>query len=255
VATAIPAGSPAAPTPSPLLGELRDTGAVRRDDVRVRRYTTRGAVKVLRDLTFVEGNLQGFVSVGGTLSAERLTSDATLDIAGNVAVTGELAGRGTIVVGGDLTGGDVHVDGLLRVRGAVRLDGHLRVKGHLDVATDLSARSVRFDGSATVGGTLEATIVVGTLRRPSHLTVVRAQSVRIVRPPFPVGRRGSLRLDRIEATDVQLSGVDCEYLRADRVWLGADAHVTRVDGAVVRRRASGVVGPVAREPVPAGLSR
>ncbi len=244
------------PTPEPSgEGDLRDVGAVRRPQVSARSYTALGNVKVLGDLLAASAELHGLASVGGRLTGERVRAEGTLDVAGDVAVRGELTVRGTALLGGGLTAGDLVCQGRIRVAQGIVLDGHGRVHGTLEVGQGLQARAIQFDGGITVPGTLDCPTVEGRLRRPSRIGTLRSQNVRIVRPVFPPGGSATLVVDRIEATEVELEAVDCEYLRAERVRLGPGSHVTRVDGQVVRQHRSAVVGPLSREPIPPGITR
>lgn len=252
MATAAPAVTP--PTP-PLEGDLRDVGGARRASVRARSYTALGAVKLLGDLEAGPVELHGLASIGGRLTAEKLRSDGTLDVAGAVVVKGEVSVKGTAILRAGLSSGDLTVHGHLLVTGATVSDGNARVHGHLEAAGNLTARSLQFDGGVSVAGLVDSPIVEGRLRRASRIGTLKAQHLRIVRAPPPFGSRGSLIVDRIEATEVELEGVECEYLRADRVRLGADSHVTRLDGQVVRRHRTATVGPRSWEPAPPGMSR
>ena len=119
----------------------------------------------------------------------------------------------------------------------------------------MSVRSLQLDGGVVVPGLFDCPTGVVHLRSPSRIGTLRSENLRIVPPLFPPARRLLLVVDRIEAKDVEIAGVDCEYLRADRVRLGPHAHVTRLDGEVIRRHPTAVVGPWAREPIPPGLSR
>ena len=243
------------PVPPPLEGDIRDVGGARRASLRARSYTALGAVKLLGDLDAGSVELHGLASIGGRLTAEKLRSDGTLDVAGAVLVKGEATVKGTAILRAGLTSGDLNVHGHLLVTGPIVSDGDSRVHGHLEASGNLSARSLQFDGGVSVAGHVDSPIVEGHLRRASRIGTLRAQHVRIVRAPPPFGSRGSLVIDRIEASEVELEGVDCEYLRADRVRLGADSHVTRLDGQVVRRHRTAFVGPRSWEPVPPGISR
>ncbi len=250
------AALPKTPLPEPALeGDVRDVGAVRRARVSARSYTALGNLKVVGDLLAASVDLHGLASVGGRLSAERVRAEGTVDVGGDVAVRGELSVRGTGLFGGAVSAGDLVAHGQLRVARGITLDGHGRVVGMLEVGDGFAARALEFEGGIVVPGVLDCPTVEGRLRRPSRIGTLRSQNVRIVRPLFPPGGQGTLQVDRIEATEVELVAVDCEYLRAERVRLGPGTHVTRVDGRIVRQHASAVVGPLSREPIPPGISR
>ncbi|MCI4336652.1 MAG: polymer-forming cytoskeletal protein [Thermoplasmata archaeon] len=242
------------PLPPPT-GDLRDVGAALRDSVRAHSYTAVGAVKILGAFEAGAADLRGTITIGTRFQAERARSDGTLDVAGDLRVQGELSVRGSTRVGGTLAAGDLRASGTLEVGQAVTVEAHAVIHGEVAVHGTLTARSLEFDGTIHASGLIDCPMIQGRLRGPSRLGTIRSQHVRIVRAAFPFGRRGQLVVDRIEATEVALEGVTCEYLRAERVSLGPDCQVTRVDGQVVRRHRSSVVGPVAWEAPPPGLTR
>jgi cytoskeletal protein CcmA (bactofilin family) len=253
---AVAADAVTSPTvPSPLSGDLRDAGSALHDAVRCRSYTALGAVKVVGNLEATSVDLRETATIGGKLIAERLHAGSTLDVYGDLQVRGELSVRESTRVGGALSAGDLRAVGEIEVVGAVTVDAHAVVQGDFSVGGTLAARSLEFDGTLQAPGLVEAPMIQGRLRGPSRIGTIRSQSVRIVRARFPFGQHGQLVVDRIEANEVELEGVTCEYLRAERVLLGAHCQVTRVDGTVVRRHRTAVVGPVAWEAPPAGLTR
>lgn len=246
--------APASPAP-PLTGEIRDLGAALREAVRVRTYSAIGAIKVLGSLEVETADVQGSVSIGGRLTAERLRSDGSLDAGADVTVGTEVNLKGASRVTGGLKAGELRAAGELDVSGPLTVQGNAEVRGDLVVGGPLSARSLDLDGTIQCLGTLDCPMIQGRLRGPSRIGAIHAQHVRIVRASFPFGSRGGLIADRIEATEVELEGVSVEYLRAERVTLGAHCQVTRLDGEVIRRHRTAVVGPVAVEPIPRGLTR
>lgn len=251
------AASPRPPStaPPPLVGELRDVGGTRREAIRAQSYTALGAVKCLGDLEAGVVELHGLASIGGRVAAERLRAEGTLDVARDVVVRSEATLRGRATIGTSLAAGDLAVRGRLTVRGPMTLDGEGRITGTLEVEGPLVARSLQFDGTLLVPGTIDCPMFTGRLRHRSRVGTLRSENVRLVRPSWPFGSTGHLVIDRIEAADVELDGVDCEYLRAERIRLGAGTHVTRLDGHVVRRHPTAVVGPRSWEPLPRGLAR
>lgn len=250
-----PVPAPAPASPAPLTDEVRDVGAALRDKVRSRAYTAIGAIKVLGTVEVVAGDVQGSVSVGGRLTADRFRSDGVLDLGADAQVKGEAALKGSTRISGGLTAGDLRASGALEVNGALTVDAQAVVHGDLSVTGTISARSLEFEGTIQAPGDLDCPMIQGRLRGPSRVGAIHAQHVRIVRAAFPHGHRGELVADRIEATEVEIEAVSVEYLRAERVTLGAHCQVTRLDGEVIRRHRTAVVGPVAYEKPPPGLSR
>lgn len=254
VAQPSPSGAPPAP-PAPLTGELRDLGAALHPAVRVRGYSAIGAVKVLGAVEVGSGDVQGSLSVGGRVVAERWRSNGAFDAGADVRIVGDATFDGATRIAGTLTVGELRTSGELEVGGALTVAAQAELKGDVRVGPVVSARSIDLDGTIQAPGTVDCPMIQARLRGPSRVGAIHAQHVRIVRASFPFGTRGSLIADRIEATEVELESVSCEYLRAERVTLGAHCQVTRVDGEVIRRHRTAVVGPVAYEPAPPGLTR
>lgn len=254
VAAAPAAAAPRAPV-VPLTGDLRDVGTALRDAVRARSYTAIGAVKVLGAVEVGSGDVRGSVSIAGRLTAERFRSDGLLDVGASVKVQGDASLKGSTRVLGDLSAGDLRASGEIVVTGALTIDAQAVVVGDLTVTGATTARSLELDGTVQAPGELNCPIIQGRLRGPSRVGAIHAQHVRIVRAGFPFGHRGALLADRIEATEVELEAVSVEYLRAERVTLGPHCQVTRLDGEVIRQHRTAVVGPVAYEAPPPGLTR
>ena len=81
-----PATAPAPPT-RPRVGELHDSGTVRKEFVNADRWFATGLVKVTGDVQVGQGKLDGTVTLGGKLAASDLQYRGTLDILGAVDVT------------------------------------------------------------------------------------------------------------------------------------------------------------------------
>ena len=149
--------------------------------------------------------------------------------------------------------------------GTTRLSGELVVDGTLSSKGQFAAASLRVgvfhgDGAVIVPGNIEAGAVDVRIRGDSKFGPIRALSVRLIRsPPNPIelvfGRSPESPVVRIEADRVELEGVDVAFVRCPEVILGRDAHVTELEGTVVRRHSSASVGPRSRSPRPYGLSR
>ncbi|HTT34976.1 MAG TPA: hypothetical protein VMH78_03800 [Thermoplasmata archaeon] len=247
------AGAPT-PIPPPLEGELHDVGATRRESVRTARYTATGELKVLGDVVVTSAAFQGLAVVGGRLEAAHLRSEGRLEVAGPVVARGEATLAGTLRLTGGLETGDLALSGEVEVRGPIAANGEIRLRGHLAAPGPVTARGVHIDGSVDVPGAIDSPFVLIRLRRPSRIGRIRSENARVVVPPF-VARGTRLTVDRIEATDVALAHVDCEYLRAERIRLGPLARVTRLDGTVVQRHRTAWVGPFAESDHPYGLTR
>ncbi len=245
-----------APPPggAPPPGDLDDRGAVRRDAVRARAWRAEGATRVVGDVDCERADLNGLVTIGGALTAREAVARGTLEVRGPVHVAGSLSLEGTARVATGIAAGTLRIRGQLTAGADVRVDGPAEWAGHLDARGDLRAGAVVFDGRLTIDGALTATSIDGRLRGRSQASRLTAERV-VLRAPLRLGPRGELTVLRIDAHEVDLEGVVCEYVRADRIILGAGSHVARVDGTIVRQHPRAHLGPESRSPPPPGLSR
>jgi len=259
---AVKTAAPAAPSvpPAPIrAGIIEDAGVVRRDSVHALRWTSRGPTKVLADADAGEVVLLAGAAVGGAFTADSIRSEGDLEVGGILNVSGALTSTGTLHARGTVHWGEANVRGRARLNGAVRVDRSLTVRGQF-AAPSLHAGEFSLDGIAEVEGAVEAEKVTARFHGPSRIGTIQARSVVLsVRSPNPIdtvlGRRPAVRITRIEADTVELDGVDVRFVRAREIVLGRGAHVTEVEGHVVRRHASARVGPESRSPPPHGLSR
>jgi hypothetical protein len=263
--TAPPAAKPAVPPAAvpppkpPRKGTVDDRGVARHDSIHAVHWTGHGQLKVQAEVDADSIELVGSVSVGGSLTADSVRSEGDLEVVGAMTVTGRLFSSGDF-----RTRGPVHL-GEAELRGRAHLDAPLQVDRLLEVSGQFLAPSIRagafsLDGVAQVPGSVEADRVQARFRSAGHLGPIRAGSVVLsVRPPNPIemvlGRNLAVKIPRIEADTVDLEGVDVQFVRAREITLGRDAHVTELEGTVVRRHKSARVGPESRSPPPHGLSR
>ncbi|MFY9717307.1 MAG: polymer-forming cytoskeletal protein [Thermoplasmata archaeon] len=250
-------GNPAPPVARGRSVEQR--GVVRHDSIDAERWVVHGAAKVLRDAIVGPARLDGNVSIGGALRADRLEGEMQLEVAGNVTVRDTIALRGELRVGGTLSAGEATVRGILRVVGAVTVDRRLEILGSTRI---LSARAAEFraTGVVEIPGPVRAGAVDLHLKNGSRLGAIEARTVRI-EAPVPnifdslVGRRTLVSVDRIEGETVEIAGIDVEFVHAREVTLGPGCHATTVEGTVVRRHPTARLGPESRSPAPHGLRR
>jgi cytoskeletal protein CcmA (bactofilin family) len=248
------------PAPVAVRGRsVEQRGTVRHDSIDAERWIVRGAAKVLRDAIVGPAHLDGNVSVGGSLRADRLEGAMQLEVAGNVTVRDAIALRGELRVGGTLSAAEATVRGTLRVLGAVTVDRRLEVIGGTRI---LSARCAEFraHGVVEIPEPVRAGAVVLHLADGSRLGGIEARSVRIESPVPNLfdtlrGRRSLVRVDRIEAETVDIAGIEVEFVHARDVVLGPGCHATTVEGTIVRRHPTSRLGPESRSPAPYGLRR
>jgi hypothetical protein len=259
----VPGTVPPPPTPPPT-GVLRNTGAVRHDTVRAARWTSSGSVKVTGDATVGDADLRGLTTIGGKLTAERLTADGTLEVQGATDVRSSISLEGTFRPLGTvhLRGGTVR--GILRTVSEIKVDRELSVEGVLE-APSLKVGLLDLKGVATVPGAIVSRSKVrGQFRGDSTLGPVTAVEV-VLRGPPPgmvptlvrkvFGGSARVEVDRIEADRVELEAVRVAFVRSKAIVLGPGAHVAEFEGTIVRQHPSARVGFESESPPPHGLSR
>ncbi len=266
IASPPPPTAPTAPDRAAAVrgSAIRDSGTVRRDAVLATTWTATGVVKVEGDVDVGSGTVDGLVSVGGRLTATSLRARGTLEVVGAVEVRDDLALDGTFRLAGGLRAGRLTARGTVRAAAPVVVDRTVFARGTLE-APSVRVGVLDLVGSAEIPGELAAAAVVrAQFRGDSHLGTVRAPRTELHGPPTSLiptlwrtvfGGSASIHVDRIEADSVELSAVDVGFVHAREIVLGPGAHVTAVEGAVVRRSATSRIGPESRSPPPPGLRR
>jgi len=244
----------AAPPSPPRSGEIRDTGAVRRDSVRAQRWTASGAVKVLGDVDVDDANLSGLASVRGNLTGGSVAASGTFDLGGSVRLTGTLRAAGTITIAQGVQVAELDLSGSVSVHGPVRATGRVQWKGSLETTEGIAADRVEFEGRGAIAGAVVARSLDGRLRGDSKIGSIVADRVRFTRPARLFGG-GHLEVLTIEAQEVELEAVHAQYVKAGKVVLGPGCQIARVDGTISRQHPSSHVGPVSQTPPPYGLMR
>jgi len=260
-AAARPAAAPPVPAPAPVprSGTLDDRGVARREAVHAIAWRVRGTVKVTGEVDVGLARFAGAVSVGGPLTADRVAARGTLEVDGPVAVAGTLATDGTFRAGTTAGGRDVLAKGTTRVGGELSAVRGLTGRGTVEAAA-LRGSLVDLDGTIVVPGPITAGTLLAELAHGSRLGRVTARSATIRgKVPNVVEKvlqyPSEVHVDHVEADHVELAGVDVDFVRSPEVVLGRGAHVTTVEGTVVRRHPSATIGPRSRSPPPYGLRR
>lgn len=238
---------------------VEDRGTVRRDALRVGRWSVSGTVKVAGDVEAEEMDVRGLVTVGGKLSTGTLRARGTLEVARSLEGRGLVQLHGTLRTGSTAHATDLTVRGTVRTVGALTVDRGASVDGSLD-APEVAVGSLNLKGVARIPGPLRALEVTVASTGTSQFGTVLARTVRLHgKPPSLVDkvffRERVVSVDRIEADSVDLEGVQVAFVRAPTIVLGRGCHVTEVEGRVVRQHPSSHVGPESRTPPPYGLRR
>ena len=254
-----PAPATASPRPRPRVGELHDSGTVRKESVDADRWVATGLVKVTGDANLGEGKLNGTVSLGGRLTATRVEYRGVLDVDASVEASESVSGVGSLRVGSTVHAATADLKGTVRISGALTVDRALTVHGSL-VAPSATVGELDLEGDAHIPGDLVGLRLDGYLKENSAFGTVRARSVKLrSKPPNLVEmmffRRVTATVARIEADEVELEGVEAKFVRAPKITLGRGAHVTEYEGTIVKRHPSSRVGFESKSPPPYGLRR
>jgi hypothetical protein len=260
-APAVPSSAPAAAAPAPVArsGRLSDSGTVRRDVVDAEAWSARGTIKVTGTVGVGAADLEGTVSVGGKLAANSLRTRGMLEVGGPVDVRDTVTGSGSLRGTGTFHAGDADLRGDIHFLGAATVDRTLSVRGSW-ASPSLAVGGLTLEGSAQVPGDLTGVQVTARFTEGSSLGQVLARAVRL-RGRIPnllekvLGRRVTVTVRRVEAGEVELEGVDVNFVRAPKIVLGRDAHVTEYEGTIVRRHPTSRVGFESKSPPPYGLRR
>jgi cytoskeletal protein CcmA (bactofilin family) len=227
-------------------------------------FEARGFTKVLGDVEIGAGTVRGSLAVGGKLSARELDLSGNVRVDGEFRISGSLRSQGTLRVGAGLSAQRARLNGTVEVGGSLVAAETLQWRGSLEAGQDVRAATVLFNGHLSVHGQLRARSISGEVESLSSVGSIAADRVEIRRRkpflPFPIfvlppPPWHELEVQRIEATEVRLSGVRVHRLKADRIWLGPDTHVEYVEGTIVDRHKDAHVGPESESPPPSGLTR
>jgi len=250
---------PSAPPSRPRTDQIRDMGTIRRDSVDTDLWTAHGTVKVTGDVNVGTAELEGTVSIAGKLTAGTFRSRGALEVGGPVDVSGTCTSSGGLRAALTFHAIEADLRGPNQLIGAVSIDRLLAVRGSLD-APSLTVGAFTLEGEARVPGEIVGRSVSAHFTSASALGAVRAATVTL-RAKVPnlveklFGRQMAVTVRRVEADAVDLEGVDVEFVRAPKITLGREAHITEYEGTIVRRHPTSRVGFESRSPRPYGLSR
>ncbi len=253
-----PAGTSTGPAPiaDPPLAER---GTTLHETVRSASWSARGVTKVVGSVDIGRGELEGFVVVGGALSADHLSVRGTLEVLGTLTVREELSVHGTLHVGAAVHAGEAAVSGSVRADGPVTIERRLVGRGGLS-APAVTALEIHLGGTVRVPGELRAGTIDIELADGSELGVVVGRTVRLVGPEGGMvdrllGRFRRARITRVEAEAAELDRVEARTVVGREVLLGRETHVVLLDAATLRAHPTSRVGPESRSPPPRGLRR
>ena len=252
--------SGAALDPGPTGPAVVDRGTVAHAEVRAGRWSVRGIAKVAGNVDAGIVELDGTVVVGGTLTAQELSSRGSLEARGPCVVHGRLLAHGAFDAAGLVQAREARLEGSSRVGGELVSEGDLRVRGRLHGSSVSCRGALEIRGAATLPGSIVAASVEAALTGETALGVVRCRELRL-RGPAPnlvqrvLGAAATATVERVEAETVVLENVRVRFVRAGRVELGRNAHVATLEGTVVRSHPTSRLGPESWSRPPVGLTR
>ncbi|MGA8542634.1 MAG: hypothetical protein WB947_03725 [Thermoplasmata archaeon] len=220
--------------------------------------------KVLGEVDIGTGSTSGLASIAGKLTAGTFRSRGTLEVVGLAEVREELIVDGTTHFLAAVHAGALQSNGTLRCTGDLRVDRTFTGAGTLEVPS-VHAGAFDLTGTAEILGDLEGVAYVrARFRGDSRIGTVRAKRVELHGPPTSLvptlwrnvfGGSAEVHIERVEADSVVLSGVDVGFVHAREIVLGPGAHVSALEGTIVRQHSTSRVGPESRTPKPHGLTR
>lgn len=260
VMAAAPVAKPPGPAtpapPPPRAGDVADTGAVVRDRVRARSWRLEGVGRASQDVDVEVLQVQGDLTVGAGIVAERCDCDGRLSAGGAGLGSGAWTLSGETRLGGPLQVGSLTVEGRLDVRGDLVVGGALKSAGSLDVRGGIRAQSIHLDGSLTAGQDVNAPDISLVIRGPSKVPSLRARRIVVARPAPPwASEPPVLDVLEIEGEEVRLAGVTAQYVKADRITVGPGCQLSQVEGKILSQSPRSHVGPQSKSPAPKGLWR
>ncbi|MEM0129053.1 MAG: hypothetical protein QXG65_02655 [Thermoplasmata archaeon] len=259
----VPGASPSAPPAPPRTGAYREVGVVRHASLRAARYRLKGEAKILGEVDVGELEVVGLLVVGGRLRVDRARVGGTIEVAGAAEAAESIAVRGTARFAGPLAAPSLSVRGTARARAGLRVPGLLDLDGTAEIVGEAAAGLARLTGRIERIDRLVAREVDGRFEGDGRIGRIEAGTVSLsprqaLRLPVDVpflAPKATLAVERIDAEKVALEGVEVRYVRAPQIVLGRHCHVTAVEGTVVRRDPTSVVGYESRSPPPPGLFR
>jgi cytoskeletal protein CcmA (bactofilin family) len=223
--------------------------------LKARVWESREGVKILGDAQAEEARLWGTTAVRGSLTVGTLEVHGSLDVVGTLVARGRVRVSGDLRVGGACAAEQLDLNGSLRVGGALRVAGAVAGRGRISVEADTQLGELRFAGGVSSPGRLRAERLELKVDHDSRLGGIDGGRVVVTQGGSPFARKPTLVVLQVEAAEASMDAVQCEYLRARRIALGATARVARHDGEVVRRHRGARTGPESVSAPPPGLSR
>lgn len=192
--------------------------------------------------------MNGVITCNGDIHAQSAVIDGVITVKGMVetkedivlggvpTIQGEVKGRdvrmdGTCTIRGEVTGKNIHVDGTCMIQGRVRGE-EIRVGGTCTIRENVEADHVFCKGVITVGGQISADLVEGRGLLNAKEIVGEKVNVHCDTKKYSiffVRNHELCKIGMIEATEIDIDGIEAKAVNGHNVIIGPNCIVENVD--------------------------
>lgn len=201
---------------------LGDNGVLKADgNITAGCADVNGMLNVTGDLISNALDINGNVSVDGNVSAE------TTDIAGRLkcdgtAALGKCDCTGMVQVGNGLTATELDIDGMLKVTGNIEAE-KIETNGYISSTAQISADNIEISGFVRADEIVGDRIEID-FKGPAEFTA------KLINSLFGSHLRNETKCaNLIEATTIELTGVNAGVVSGENVYIGENCHIDRLD--------------------------
>jgi cytoskeletal protein CcmA (bactofilin family) len=170
---------------------------------------------------FDDLQIDGVVSSGGQLSANRLNINGVFTNNGDVKAT-EIDCDGVVTIHGDLRTARADIDGVMTTHGKIFEADSIKCDGVLSVDGQISADSVNADGFINAQEIVGDNICIKSFRKSFFFSLFTKIKEATGSPDFS-------KVDLIEATTIEIHGVHAKSVNGHNVTIGPKCEVDKVD--------------------------
>lgn len=169
-------------------------------------------VKTVSGGEYDELVMNGVVTCNGDVKAK------TMNVDGVITINGKLVADETIILGGVVTtselvrGKDIRADGVCTIKGNIEAD-HVLCKGVITSKGQISADLVEGRGVIAAKEIVGEKVILHCSTNRQHL----------------FGSRDLSKVNLIEATEIDIDGIECETLNGHNITVGPNCIVKNVD--------------------------
>lgn len=160
----------------------------------------------------------------------------------------ELEINGVITGNGDMKGRTISVDGVVTINGKLEAEESIRLNGVDTLNQSLRAKDISIDGVCTIGGNVEADHVLckGVLTCKGQISADLIEGNGALSIKEMVGEKVIIRckgkkhgwfakkrelskINTIEATEIDVDGIQCQNLNGENVTIGPNCVIENVE--------------------------